>query len=216
MSPDSSKIGLVDFAILYMQFNSMGAVQVSFGYYRQPAVISVATSEVLVHSHTALTIIGRDLMQNLPLIASMSEYATVCSVLTDALAHCTFNPHIHTGTFRLRLGFNSKDWADSTFDIRVSTSARIDAIFPSIIAALGGVVTISGTGFGDFTPTWCFLTDGTRGIAASLNQSSITCTFMQGTVGDWRVSLLIGGSIVESALLLARYSDPIVLGIYPT
>jgi len=100
----------------------------------------------------------------------------------------------------------------STFDIRVSTSARIDAIFSSIIAALGGVV----TGFGKFTPSWCFLTDGTRGIAAFLNQSTITCTLMQGTVGDWRILLLIGGSIVESALLLARYPDPVVLGIYPT
>ena len=77
-------------------------------------------------------------------------------------------------------------------------------------------MTISGTGFGNFTPSWCFLTDGTRGIAASFNQSTITCTLMQGTVGDWRISLLIGGSIVESALLLARYPDPVVLGIYPT
>ena len=39
---------------------------------------------------------------------------------------------------------------------------------------------------------------------------------MQGTVGDWRISLLVAGSIVESALLLTRYPDPVVLGIQPT
>ena len=39
---------------------------------------------------------------------------------------------------------------------------------------------------------------------------------MQGTVGDWRISLLIVGSIVESGLLLARYPDPFVLDVQPT
>jgi hypothetical protein len=91
----------------------MGADKVSFSYYRHPVAISVTPNEVLGHSHTTLTITGRDLMQNLPLAASMSEYATACSVPTDALAHCTFNPYIHTGTFRLRLGFNSKDRNDT-------------------------------------------------------------------------------------------------------
>jgi hypothetical protein len=215
-SPEALKVGLVDFAVLDSQYSNMGSLHVLFGYYRQPVAISVSPSEVTAHSHTALTIAGKDLLQNLPLTASMSEFETVCSVLTDALAHCTFDSQIYTGTFRLQLSLNRKDWVDSHFDIQVSTSARIDSVFPSTIAALGGVVTVSGSNFGNFTPSWCFLGDGTRGVAVSFNVSSITCTFMQGTVGDWSISLLIAGSIVESALLLTRYPDPVVLGIQPT